>query len=194
MKAEARATPLSNIPRVRTDRHAEVARTGQAPSMSQVVVPIADEVELEEETFMPLAPQLNDDEIDITPMIDIVFLLLIFFIVSSKMNAEQAVDLPKARHGGVIAGKEAVIILMKRGTGDQAEVLKSDGTKFPGDLEQQNVEIGEYIQKGIDSGKKHVVIKAEGSVRHGEVNRVTEAISESLNEGDLINIAVMEQG
>ncbi len=162
--------------------------------MSQVVEPIAAEDDSEPESFMPLRPQSNDDEIDITPMIDIVFLLLIFFIVSSKMNAEQAVDLPKARHGGVIAGKESVIILMKRGTGDQAEVLKSDGTKFPADLEQQNIEIAEYVQKGLDSGKKHVVIKAEGSVRHGEINRVTGAISESLNEGELINIAVMEQG
>ncbi len=162
--------------------------------MSQVVEPIAVEDELDEESFMPLRPQSNDDEIDITPMIDIVFLLLIFFIVSSKMNAEQAVDLPKARHGGVIAGKESVIILMKRGTGDQAEVLRADGSKFPGDIEQQNVEIAEYVQKGIDSGKKHVVIKAEGSVRHGEINRITGAISESLNEGELINIAVMEQG
>ena len=162
--------------------------------MSQVVEPIAVEDELDEESFMPLRPQSNDDEIDITPMIDIVLLLLIFFIVSSKMNAEQAVDLPKARHGGVIAGKESVIILMKRGTGDQAEVLRADGSKFPGDIEQQNVEIAEYVQKGIDSGKKHVVIKAEGSVRHGEINRITGAISESLNEGELINIAVMEQG
>jgi biopolymer transport protein ExbD len=161
--------------------------------MSQVAEPIADEVDAEEE-FMPLAPPTMDEDIDITPMIDIVFLLLIFFIVSSKMNAEQAVDLPKARHGGVIAGKESVIIIMRRGTGDQAEVLKSDGTKFSGDVEQQNVEIAEYVQKGIDSGKKHVVIKAEGSVRHGEINRVTGAVSESLDEGELINIAVMEQG
>ena len=143
---------------------------------------------------MPLKPRPNDDEIDITPMIDIVFLLLIFFIVSSKMNAEQAVDLPKARHGGVIAGKESVIILIKRGTGEQSEVLKADGTKFTSDIEQQNIDIAEYVQKGFDTGKKHVVIKAEGAVRQGEIKRVSGAISEAMNEGEVINIAVMEQG
>ncbi len=87
---------------------------------------VADEVtdeELEvEQDFLVPRPPMSDDEMDITPMIDITFLLLIFFLVASKMNAEQAVDLPKARHGGVVAGKESVIILMKRGSGDQAEV------------------------------------------------------------------------
>jgi biopolymer transport protein ExbD len=110
------------------------------------------------------------------------------------MNAEQAVDLPKARHGSVVAGKESVILLMKRGTGDVAEILKSDGSKFTSDIEQQKVDIAEYVRKGLDSGKKHVIIKAEGSVRHGEVGRITEAISESMEEGDFINVAVMEQG
>ncbi|MFN3190358.1 MAG: ExbD/TolR family protein [Aureliella sp.] len=145
------------------------------------------------EPFLRPRPAGSDDEMDITPMIDITFLLLIFFLVSSKMNAEQAVDLPKARHGGVVAGKESVIILMKRGTGDEAEVLKADATPFSADIEQQNAEIAEYVQQGIDAGKKHVVIKAAGNVRHGEIGRVSEAISESMEEGELINIAVMEQ-
>ncbi len=146
-----------------------------------------------EEDFLRPRPRNNDEELDITPMIDITFLLLIFFLVSSKMNAEQAVDLPKARHGGVIAGKESVIIIMKRGSGDEAEVNKADGSPFSADTEQQNAEIAEYVQQGIDAGKKHVIIRAEGSVRHGEIGRVSAAISESLEEGALINIAVMEQ-
>ncbi len=152
-----------------------------------------DEVEVEE-SFLAPRPPSTDDEMDITPMIDITFLLLIFFLVSSKMNAEQAVDLPKARHGGVVAGKESVIILMKRGSGDMAEVMKADASPFSPDIEQQNAEIAEYVQQGIDAGKKHVIIKADQTVRHGEVSRVTEAISESLEEGEFINIAVMEQG
>lgn len=155
--------------------------------------PDHDLIEVEEE-FLRSRPPNNDDELDITPMIDITFLLLIFFLVSSKMTAEQAVDLPQARHGGVIAAKESVIIVVKRGTGDQAEVLKADATPFSTDVEQQNAEIAEYVQQGIDAGKKHVIIRAEGAVRHGEIGRISEAISESLEEGEMINIAVMEQG
>jgi biopolymer transport protein ExbD len=161
--------------------------------MSNISEPLLeDEIEVEEDFLRPRGPS-QDDELDITPMIDITFLLLIFFLVSSKMTAEQAVELPKARHGGLVAGKESVIIIMKRGSGDEAEVQKADGTPFSTDTEQQNAEIAEYVQQGIDAGKKHVIIRAEGSVRHGEVGRVSGAISESLEEGELINIAVMEQ-
>lgn len=156
--------------------------------------PPSDELGLEvEENFLKPRPPALDDELDITPMIDITFLLLIFFIVSSKMNAEQAVELPKARHGGVVAAKESVVIIMKRGSGDQAEVQKADGKPFSQDTEQQNVEIADYVTAGIDGGKKHVIIRAEGSVRHGEIGRVSEAISQSMEEGEVINIAVMEQ-
>ncbi|MEZ6137308.1 MAG: biopolymer transporter ExbD [Pirellulaceae bacterium] len=158
----------------------------QPPEMGDI------EIEVEEDFLKPRPPSA-DDEMDITPMIDITFLLLIFFIVSSKMNAEQAVELPQARHGGVVAAKESVVIVMKRGTGDLAEVLKADGTAFSPDAEQQNAEIAEYVAQGIDAGKKHVIIRAEGSVRHGEIGRVSEAISESIEEGEVINIAVMEQ-
>ena len=35
----------------------------------------------------------EDVEMDITPMIDVTFLLLIFFLVASKMSADQAVAL-----------------------------------------------------------------------------------------------------
>ena len=155
-------------------------------------LPLEELPEVEEDFLRPRQPS-SDDELDITPMIDITFLLLIFFLVSSKLNAEQAVDLPKARHGGVVVGKESVILIMRRGSGDQAEVERADGGPFSRDLEQQNEEIALYVQQGLDAGKKHVIIRAEGSVRHGEVGRVSGAISESMEEGQVINIAVMEQ-
>lgn len=150
------------------------------------------EVEVEEEFYRPRALR-DDSEMDITPMIDIVFLLLIFFLVSSKMTAEETVELPKARHGNVVPVKESAIIVMRRGSGQQADVLRLDGSRFSLDLEQQTAEIAEYVSSAIDAGKKHVIIRAEGSVRHGEIGRVSKAISESLEEGQLINIAVIEQ-
>lgn len=155
--------------------------------------PEEDELDAVEEFYRPKALR-DDSEMDITPMIDITFLLLIFFLVSSRMTAEQTVDLPKARHGEVVPVKESAIIIMRRGTGELAEVLRTDGTSFSTDLELQNAEIAEYVSSEIESGKRHIIIRAEGSVRHGEIGRVSRAISESLEEGDLINIAVMEQG
>jgi biopolymer transport protein ExbD len=161
--------------------------------MSTAVSAKDEEVDIEEEFYKP-KPRVDDTEIDITPMIDIVFLLLIFFLVTSKMTAEETPPLPKARHGIVVPAKESVVIVMKRGTVTQAEVKKSDGVLFSTDPEQQAAEIAQYVSDGIDAGKKHVIIRAEGTVRHGEIGRVSKAISDSLGEGEVINIAVMEEG
>ena len=38
-------------------------------------------------------------ELSITPMIDVTFLLLVFFLVCSKVATQDAVDLPPARYG-----------------------------------------------------------------------------------------------
>ena len=59
----------------------------------------------------PLTPRdsIEDTEIDITPMIDITFLLLIFFIVSSKMDPAANVPLPAATTGVVISVKSSII-------------------------------------------------------------------------------------
>jgi biopolymer transport protein ExbD len=161
--------------------------------MSNVPVEIEDEIEVEEEFYKP-KPRNDDTEMDITPMIDITFLLLIFFLVTSKMTAESTPDLPRARHGMVVPSKESVIIIVTRGTGTQAEVKRADGSLFSSDLEQQAAEIAEYVASGIDKGKKHVIVKAEGAVRHGEIGRIRKAISESLGEGEVINLAVLEAG
>ena len=43
----------------------------------------------EDDSFVMPRRKRDDDEMDITPMIDITFLLLIFFVVASKMDPTQ---------------------------------------------------------------------------------------------------------
>lgn len=71
-----------------------------------------------------------DDEMDITPMIDMTFLLLIFFVLTSKMTAEQSYEVPPAKHGSSIAAKNCVVITVTRGIGDNPIVAKGDGSSF----------------------------------------------------------------
>ncbi len=49
-----------------------------------------------------------DGEFDITPMIDVVLLLLIFFIVTARMEPKIVAELPKAKNGDVAAVKKAL--------------------------------------------------------------------------------------
>ena len=56
----------------------------------------------------------EDAELDITPMIDITFLLLAFFVMVSKMDPTTAVDLPKAQYGFTVPEKNCVVFVVTR--------------------------------------------------------------------------------
>ncbi len=141
---------------------------------------------------MPDRPPM-DDEMDITPMIDMTFLLLIFFILTSKMTGEKSYDIPPAKNGSSVATKNCISILVMRGSGDTPIVAKGDGALFSDDPEQQAAEIAEYLQLELESGRKtEVLVRAEGNVTSGQMQKVKIAISEILEEGKMINIAVSE--
>jgi len=134
-----------------------------------------------------------DDEMDITPMIDMVFLLLIFFILTSKMTGEKTYPVPPAKNGSAVVIKNCVSILVSRGSGGNPVVARGDGTTFSEDPELQAAEIAEYIQLELETGgKSEVLVRAEGNVTSGQMKKVKQAIAEVLEEGKMINIAVSE--
>ncbi len=132
-----------------------------------------------------------DDEMDITPMIDITFLLLIFFLVASKMDPTSAVQLPKARHGTAVVEKNSVVILVTEGTPDQALVAREDGQPFSSDVAQMEDEVRVYVDQGMAAGKQFVLIKAEKQIKQREISKVAKAVGLST-DAEQLHIAVME--
>src|SRR6188768_1936042 len=75
--------------------------------------------QLQEEPVEPVLTRrrkLEEADMDITPMIDMTFLLLIFFIVTSKMGPKAGIELPPAKHGTAAVEKNNVILTV--GPGD----------------------------------------------------------------------------
>ena len=68
----------------------------------------------------------EDFELDITPMIDITFLLLIFFLVCSTTDQESTIELAKARHGRGVGERDSVIITISDEGVDSAPVYLAD--------------------------------------------------------------------
>jgi biopolymer transport protein ExbD len=143
-------------------------------------------------------PRGVDDEMDITPMIDIVFLLLIFFLVASRMESQASVDLPPAHHGRPVSAKNSVILLVSKAAGGRVDVTTGHGrVTSADDPVAQEAEITEYVEAGLNglppfnAAKEHVLIKAERDVKHREVARVGKAVGEA-REGQQLHIAVME--
>jgi biopolymer transport protein ExbD len=135
----------------------------------------------------------DDVDMDITPMIDIVFLLLIFFIVCSTAASQVAVDLPPARYGKGVSEQNSVVFSVEaaEGTGS-AEVYVGDlgGEKLPDDRDSQEQRIRDEVERGVADGKIDVVIKAAKDVKHKEVSRVGAAVGQV--EGIRLHMAVLE--
>jgi biopolymer transport protein ExbD len=82
--------------------------SSHAPDLATAAPPILIDDE-PEEVAMRERPSM-DDEMDITPMIDMTFLLLIFFILTSKMTGEKSYEVPSAKNGSSIATKNCVMM------------------------------------------------------------------------------------
>lgn len=122
-----------------------------------------------------------DDEMDITPMIDMTFLLLIYFIVSSIPDKSTAIELPKAMKGDTVAQLKATVFTIGEGGLNNAPVYAADGKiaqfALSEDLDERSKQIQEAVEKGSKDGNTDVVIKADKSVLHREVARVIKAVS-----------------
>ena len=104
----------------------------------------------DEKPFVLPKQDLDDSEMDITPMIDITFLLLIFFLVASKMDESADVDLPPAHHGKAVVNQQAVNLIVKKAGADKIQVTTGHGKMLSGDSETQENEIAQYVANGLD--------------------------------------------
>ncbi len=140
------------------------------------------------------APKRESDEIDMTPMIDCVFLLLIFFLVGSIPDLKTAVELAPARHGAAADPSASTIItIADRGGKVPAAVYLADGkvgAPLPDDPAAQQAAITAAVRKGFQEGKTNVLVKAERTVKHRDVSRA--AVAAGQVEGIKLFLAVFE--
>jgi len=143
--------------------------------------------------------QLEESEMDITPMIDCTFLLLIFFIVCSRIQQQAQIALPPARNGEVLAAKDAVVLTIVEGNSPTVSVYKGDGPSedqlIPGgDPVSQEQEISRYVEETMRTDQKiNILVKAEKKVKHREVSRVIKAATQGLDI-QKVHVAVQQSG
>ena len=137
---------------------------------------------------------VEDEEIDITPMIDITFLMLIFFLVTSTPDQKTSIELAEALHGNAVSQRESIVFSVAFAGLEQAPVFAADG-KIPeaalsDDLEKQDEQIQEEVSAGMSEGKENVIIKADKAVTYRNIDRIIKSVSKS--EGIKIHLAVLD--
>src|SRR3989338_11168520 len=102
--------------------------------------------------------------IDIAPLIDVVFLLLIFFIVSSTFISAPGIkiDLPEATSKEIVHQKEDVTIVMRFNN----EIILNQKLVT---MDELKVGLEETAKK---DSKALVIIQADAGVSHGKVVQV----------------------
>ncbi len=132
---------------------------------------------------------LNKEEdefkMTLTPLLDVVFLLLVFFLVSTSfVKPEQAidVDLPSAREGGPTSDQHVITVnVQKEG------VIVIDGRIISGQTELKQTLKREF-EANPGSG---LVIRGDRSAFHNDIVRVMNAAM-AAGLQDVMSIAVFE--
>ena len=108
--------------------------------------------------------------INITPLIDVLFLLLIFFMVSSTFLEQPGIklELPHADSAVVVEQKDYVLFVDKKG-----KMFLNDKEVVMTDLEAK---MKEALPEMKDSA---LVLKADQDVSHGVVVRIMDIVKKS---------------
>jgi biopolymer transport protein ExbD len=133
----------------------------------------------------------GEDDINMAPMIDMVFLLLIFFMVASHMSKmdRKPVDLPVASKSTVAEqakGRQLITIRSLDNTGEKVEVFMNLKTVEVDD-------IATIVQNILtDNADAEVYLRADRYAKHKHVKEVMAACA----EGGVVNVifATFESG
>ena len=144
-------------------------------------------------------PDSEPPEFDITAMVDLVFMMNIYFLVTFVTVASGELNLPSATHVAALDAETAVVLTVTRTLdGKSVIVYLGDGVKGEPitDIMQQEQRIQSAVEQGIATGKKQVLLKAEKKVRLADLFRVaTAATSAAPENGEKVklNVAVLEK-
>jgi biopolymer transport protein ExbD len=134
--------------------------------------------ESDEDVYVPKKRKAADSEMDITPMIDVTFQLLIFFMVTSTMQGNPPADVPPAMSGGSIEVAKLINVVVKPAAvpGNPPEIEFEEQKITQDDLKARLEERASSSPNGI-----HVMILADRTMTNGDMNEVELLISEIPN-------------
>lgn len=107
----------------------------------------------------------SSDLPDLTPMIDIVFLLIVFFMTVANMQVQQLVpiELPIAAHASIPDERGVRTTI----------TIKSDGSLFFGSQSTTIAELPELVAQGkLNAPQLKVYVRADAQVPFREVRKV----------------------
>ncbi|HKK18688.1 MAG TPA: biopolymer transporter ExbD [Opitutales bacterium] len=113
------------------------------------------------------SPEIGEEDIDLTPMIDVVFLLIVFFMTVANMITSEKVeiDMPVATHS----------VIPEEFGGRSTITVMQDGSIFAGVRPVDLDGLEEILQREINNDPElKVYVRADSFTEHQFVNDVME--------------------
>ena len=122
---------------------------------------------------------LDPGDLDITPMIDVTFLLLIFFMVTSTMKEPATADVPPAEHGvGTDTGEALVVTIVRTGGEGEPQIHLPDGSIQSLERLRESQALTTQIEAAMNEHppRSNVILNADRDLRHGIVRQVSQMV------------------
>lgn len=145
----------------------------------------------------PLIPRKtheNHSEFDITAMIDLVFMMNIYFLVTTITAALADINLPSAQHCSPADLETSVVITILAATDrPTAGIYIGDATDGEplSDPDIQQREVLNAVEEGVRNQIKSVIVRAEKDVPLRELMRVARTVA--TVEGVELKVSVVEK-
>lgn len=124
-------------------------------------------------------PSDADESLDLTSLLDVIFILLIFFLMTASFTQTEdqsmPVDLPQGSQAGEIEAQEELTVY-----------IEADGSvtfRMEEDVLQEGIDASELVESlravRQEHGQRPLFLRGDENVRYGEVIRVLDASREA---------------
>ena len=124
-------------------------------------------------------------------MVDLVFMMNIYFLVTSLTAIAPEIDLPLASHVVAIDESKSVpIVIVVAPDGKSSIVTAGDEKGKLTDPDEQVESIQKAVEKGVRDSRADIVIRAEKAVKLRDISRLAGAAGKV--EGSKLYVGVLE--
>lgn len=142
----------------------------------------------EENALAPHRPLSDDSRFDVTAMVDLVFMMNIFFLVTWMGAALAEMDLPRARHCSGADRDNSVIVTVLKGPQIFLGEAREGQPLSANEVDQR---LQTALEEGAREGKNIALIKAEQNVLLRDIAHLA-GIAGSVH-GVKLRLAVIEK-
>ena len=129
--------------------------------------------------------------IDMTPMVDVVFQLLTFFLLAVKRDSQEPIDVPTVTRSDAVADSESTYITIKPPLGGSKEPVIILGDRGGGGADKKEIkpeDVKSEVESGVKNGRPKIIVKAERLVAHGDVLKICRIVASV--EGAVLHVGV----